>query len=140
MTPGLVGDGPDASVSVWAPASAAGEAASLAASRRPRATRSPAWNRGPRSGKLRDWSNGIHLRRKGLVSKNTARVRGCVIADAPKVVEVVRERPLEEAVKAGRDGCGVDLFRRVEEVFEALEVRLRRAVALVVFAAGCESR
>jgi hypothetical protein len=56
-------------------------------------------------------------RDRGLVSKNTARVRGCVIADAPKVVEVVRERPLEEAVYQ-RDRPPQPYFKRFEDFFD----------------------
>ena len=44
----------------------AGRAASLAATMRPRAMRSPAENRGPRSGKLREGSNALHHLQKLL--------------------------------------------------------------------------
>lgn len=49
-------------------------------------------------------------------------------------MEVIREGTLEEAVEAHREGSGVDLLGCVEEVLEALEVRVRRTVSLVVLA------
>jgi hypothetical protein len=49
-------------------------------------------------------------------------------------VEVVREGTLEEAVETHRSRSAVDLLERIEEVFEALEVRVRRTVSLIVLA------
>lgn len=132
VSPGRVGDGPLEPLPVCVVAPGDGEDASLAARSRPRAIRSVAWNRGPRSGKLRDWSKGIHLDRDPGQTRQVQLPRPA--GDAPEVVEVVREGALEEPVKARRERRAIDLLGRIEKVLEPLEIRLRGAISLIVFA------
>lgn len=77
-----------------------------------RAIRSPLTNRGPRSGQCLFGSKGCHLKdRQPTGSEYEAN-------GLPEVMEVVRERALEEAIESHSLWCRTVLGRSIEEVTE----------------------
>lgn len=80
-----------------------------------RAMRSPLMKRSPRSGQLRDGSNGLHLSKTGDCQRGS-------VAGArdhlPEIVEVIREGALVEAVKAECAWGGTSITRSIEQVAE----------------------